>query len=332
MDSESVQNLLDYIFNEDDFDENPSMNEYKKIKRIMSVMVDFYVRGRDAKKSQQEKALQELEKVAGVEKLMNDRLDILKQFPSFHPKRQSYEEELNYDMEELLNHKKKFTEQHENYSELYVWGIGIAETMNWLQDNLEEYGWDVLKIDAFNVERNNKVNIEQYLKYKKGLEEVTYNLQESQDFFEASLDGRLQRYHQLEKCMIEAQMMALQSFPDENPRKLPDLAELKKDLDFVIETMTITPSVLKRRERMKQMHKDFFSVLKWQREKMIKILETDNDKIEGDINLLREQLKIVIQEINEMRAKSQNSNQTKKVEAFRTMGADQDKIHKIYDE
>jgi hypothetical protein len=39
-----------------------------------------------------------------------------------------------------------------------------------------------------------------------GLEEVTYNLQESQDFFDASLDGRLHKYHEIEKNLIEAQL------------------------------------------------------------------------------------------------------------------------------
>jgi len=152
------------------------------------------------------------------------------------------------------------------------------------------------------------------------LEDVTYNLQESQDFFEASLDGRLQIYHQLEKCMIEAQLKVLEQFPDDNPRKTGDVEELTKDLEFIISTMTVNPSVTKRRERMKAMHIDFFSVLKWQRERLIKMLDESPERIEGDIEELIEKLKHVIIEIHELRQKSQN----KKVEAFRTMAKNEE--------
>jgi hypothetical protein len=51
-----------------------------------------------------------------------------------------------------------------------------------------------------------KITVDEYRAYSKALDEITYNLQESQDFFDASLDGRLKNYHQLEKCMIEAQL------------------------------------------------------------------------------------------------------------------------------
>jgi len=231
-------------------------------------MVQFYERGRDAKLAQMKSAEVELNKIEDVEKLVVMRIGILEQFPSFHPKRQSYDDDLNYDLSELRKHKIKFEEQQRNFSQLYEWGVGIAETMQWLEGNLQDYGHDILGIQNF---KRDDVNIttEQYLKYKRGLEEVTYNLQESQDFFDASLDGRLHKYHQLEKCMIEAQIQALQRFSDENPRKNADLDELRKDLDFVVETMTITPAVQKRRERMRDMHKDFFAVLKWQREKNV---------------------------------------------------------------
>jgi len=188
------------------------------------------------------------------------------------------------------------------FTQLYEWGIGIAETMKWLEDNLTDYASEELNLIEFKRDPI-KITTEKYLKYKRGLEEVTYNLQESQDFFEASLDGRLQRYHQLEKCMIEAQLMTLQQFPDDNPRKQGDIDELTQDLEFVTQTMTITPAVTKRRERMKAMHIDFFSVLKWQREKLIKMIEENPERIEGDVEQLKEKLKQVIIEINELRKK-----------------------------
>lgn len=57
-----------------------------------------------------------------------------------------------------------------------------------------------------------KLTPAEYLLYKGGLEEVTYNLQESQDFFDASLDGRLNKYHEIEKNLIEAQLAVCPTF------------------------------------------------------------------------------------------------------------------------
>lgn len=86
---------------------------------------------------------------------------------------------------------------------------GIVETVEWLEGNLKHYAnqklgmtFDVVPI---------RVSVEQYKKYKRGLEEITYNLQESQDFFDASLDGRLRTFHEIEAAMIEAQLNVILS-------------------------------------------------------------------------------------------------------------------------
>jgi len=314
MDSENVEHLLDYVYNEDDFDENISMNEFKKLGRIMKIMVSFYERGSEAKLDQKKRSEDEVKKVEEVQRLMEARIKVLEEFPSYHPKKQSYESDLKYDLSQLLEHKKRYVDQLQNFTQLYEWGLGIVETMQWLQDSLVDYASEVLNLTELKRE-SPKITTEKYLKYKRGLEEVTYNLQESQDFFEASLDGRLQLYHQLEKCMIEAQIGVLHQFSDDNPRKSPDMEELQQDLEFIITTMTVNPTVTKRRERMKAMHSDFFAVLKWQRERLIKMIEESPDRIDGDVEELKEKLKNVIIEINELRQSSQN----KKVEAFRTM-------------
>jgi len=127
---------------------------------------------------------------------------------------------------------------------------------------------------------------------------VTYNLQESQDFFEASLDGRLSKYHQIEKELIEAQLGILKKFPAEDPRRLHVETELKADLEFVSGNMADNPKVRSHRERMQCMHQDFFSLLKWQRKKIQTILEKEPEiLIDGDIEKL-------LQDLEEMRKKA----------------------------
>jgi len=163
-----------------------------------------------------------------------------------------------------------------------------VQTMNWLEANLKHYANQELKTE-FKVEPIT-LNVEDYLKYRRGLDEVTYNLQESQDFFEASLDGRLQKFHQLEKCMIEAQLQAVQAYPQDNARRQYIEGELLKDLEFVKLNMEENPKVHRHRVRMQEMHKDFFSILKWQRRKLLSMIEDEPDKIIGDINVLKAQL------------------------------------------
>jgi len=160
--------------------------------------------------------------------------------------------------------------------------------MNWLEKNLKHYANQELNT-TFETEAIT-VTVEEYLKYRRGLDEVTYNLQESQDFFDASLDGRLQKYHQLEKCMIEAQLMVVRAYPEQNPRRQYIEGELTKDLEFVKSNMEDNPKVHKHRLRMQEMHKDFFRILKWQRLKLLSILEKEPEKISGDLEYLKTQI------------------------------------------
>lgn len=78
------------------------------------------------------------------------------------------------------------------------------ETVEWLEGNLKHYANQKLGM-TFDVPPM-RISTVQYKKYKRGLEEITYNLQESQDFFDASLDGRLHTYHRIERDMIQAQI------------------------------------------------------------------------------------------------------------------------------
>eukprot|EP01130_Rhizamoeba_saxonica_P008772 TRINITY_DN3550_c0_g1_i1.p1 TRINITY_DN3550_c0_g1~~TRINITY_DN3550_c0_g1_i1.p1 ORF type:complete len:374 (+),score=106.79 TRINITY_DN3550_c0_g1_i1:119-1123(+) len=251
----------------------------------MKIMVGFYQKGRDRKMAQRDRAKQELDSLEVDEQMIKDQLEALNPFPDYHPKKQYYLEELNNELEELLRHKQKFVTQFENFDKLYIWGIGIVETMEWLDETLQAYANAVLETDFEGADI--EITVEQYKKYRQGVSEITFNLQESQDFFDASLDGRLEKYHQLEKCMIEAQVEVLQKYQTDRMRTKHVCGELLKDLEFIIDTMEVNPKVTRHRTRMRQMHKDFFAVLKWQREKLISILENEPEKIIGDIEELR---------------------------------------------
>jgi len=54
--------------------------------------------------------------------------------------------------------------------------------------------------------------------------------------------------------------------------------------------MVENPQVRSHRERMQRMHKDFFAILKWQRKKMLQILDTEPEKIIGDVVQLKKDL------------------------------------------
>jgi len=160
--------------------------------------------------------------------------------------------------------------------------------MLWLEGNLKHYANQKLNSN-FEVEPI-CLTPEKYKIFKAGLAEVTYNLQESQDFFEASLDGRLQLYHEMERDMIKAQLESLKEYPEDSERRKHFQSELEKDLVFVEENMVDNPKVKKHREQMQQMHKDFYALLKWQRKKMIAILDDDPEKIDGDVVQLKKDL------------------------------------------
>lgn len=107
-------------------------------------------------------------------------------------------------MEELKKVRAKYQKQADGFHDLHEWGLKIVDTMNWLEGNLKHYANQKLNTEFEVVDI--RLTPEQYKLYKAGLAEVTYNLQESQDFFEASLDGRLHLYHEIERDMIKAQL------------------------------------------------------------------------------------------------------------------------------
>lgn len=87
--------------------------------------------------------------------------------------------------------------------------------------------------------------------------------------------------------MIEAQLQAIRKYPETNLRRQHIESELQKDLDYVSTNMKEDPKVTLHRERMRDMHEDFFSLLKWQREKLLRLPWDGPSFITGDVEDLK---------------------------------------------
>lgn len=96
----------------------------------------------------------------------------------------------------------------------------------------------------------------------------------------------------------------LQKYPPISERRQHVESELEKDLEYVTSNMVENPEVRSHREKMQQMHKDFFAILKWQRKKMLQILDNEPEKIIGDVEQLKKDLEKMKLEAEEKAFKS----------------------------
>lgn len=192
MEVPNVENLLDYVFTpgEGDISLTPSMQEYKKLQRVMKVMINFYKRGADTKGKQLETLREEFQKLITDEQMILDQIKELDQFPPFHPKKQEYDAQLEEELEKLRELKSQFSGKEAGFKELHDWSLKIVDTVEWLGRQLEAYANNVLKTELTIEAGSGQVTADQFKIFKRGLDEITFNLQESQDFFNASLDGR----------------------------------------------------------------------------------------------------------------------------------------------
>lgn len=190
MDVPNVSELLDYVFDEKDFSLKPELKEYKKLQRIMTVMIRFYQRGTNTKKSQLDQVLLDLSYMKTDEEMINDQIKVISEFSDAHPKKEEYLTGLNKELKQLKEARDEFIPKAVEWEKLHKWSEKIVEIVTWLGKQLEEYSnknfGTTLSVDP----EVGKLTTEQFKVYKRGLEEITYNLQESQDFFDASLDGR----------------------------------------------------------------------------------------------------------------------------------------------
>lgn len=105
------------------------------------------------------------------------------------------------------------------------------------------------------------------------------------------MESSLGRFHEIEKDMVQALLAVVRKYPEASPRRQAVEPELVKDLEYVEGNMTINPKVVQRRTNMRTMHEDFFSLLKWQREKMLRVPFDAPHKLTGDIESLKAELK-----------------------------------------
>lgn len=104
------------------------------------------------------------------------------------------------------------------------------------------------------------------------------------------MESSLGRFHVIEKEMVLAQLAVVRKYPEDSPRRLAIEPELVKDLEYVEGNMTINPKVVQRRTNMRAMHEDFFALLKWQREKMLRVPFDEPHKLTGDVEGLKAEL------------------------------------------
>lgn len=90
--------------------------------------------------------------------------------------------------------------------------------------------------------------------------------------------------------MVEALLAVVRKYPETSVRRQAIEPELQKDLEYVIGNMTLNPKVIQRRTNMRVMHEDFFLLLKWQREKMLRVPFEEPHKLTGDIDSLKQEL------------------------------------------
>jgi hypothetical protein len=217
--------------------------------------------------------IEEIKKIEIDQNMIEDQLKSLELKESFknHPKQKEYKNDLKEELENLLKQKEKFIQKKDFHYSLYEWSKTIVNVCDWLENCLDEYCSKNLELPPTILKKMKpapQLTNEQYKVYSKGLDEITYNLQESQDFFQASVDGRLKKYHQIEKDIIQVQLDILKKYPEDSPRRMYIENELLQDLEYVNQNMIETPEVMKRREKMLKNHQDFFKVLQYYKEKL----------------------------------------------------------------
>jgi len=259
---------------DNEFPDNPSYAEYKKIKRTMAMITNFYRSGSSMKFSNVEAMDGEIAKLEADVAMAEAQLKALEAKPSFgaHPKKKDYKRDLNEELSGLAKQKEGFLEKRKEFDGLYEWSKQIVKVCEWLEQNLDHYCLktypDLPEKVKESIKPMEELTPEQAKEYAKGLDEVVYNLQESQDFFLASVDGRLNKYHNIEQEIIEAQLEVIRKFPEDSARRLHVETELTKDLEYVKSLLVETPEANQRRHKMLKNHQDFFRVLKFNKEKL----------------------------------------------------------------
>jgi len=237
------------------------------------------------KKRNYDSVTEELAKLEFDEKMAQQQNAVLDTRPAYkgHPKVKEYKRLLGDELTALAAQKARFKAKQTDFFDLFEWSKTIVKVCEWLELALDDYcskNMDLPPKLLASIKPVPELTLELAQEYAKGLDEVTYNLQESQDFFQASVDGRLTKYHQIEADMIEQQLVVIRKFPDDNLRKQYVEAELMKDLQYVQHNMAENPEQIKKRHKMLDNHKQFFEVLRYHKDKLklLGVVETGTKK------------------------------------------------------
>lgn len=263
-----------------EFDEievnNPSLKQYRKLKRVMASITGFYENGTKKKHAnylQMETNLNNLlTDIAAVEA----QLAALKAKESFagHPKVLQYREFLEEELERFTKKKESMERKKQEFYDLHVWSGVINEVCRWLEDNLDSYAVEVIPElkGKIHPKPPRQLTPEEVRQYSKGLDEISFNLKESQDFFQAGVDGRLKIYHAIEQEIIQGQIDALKRVAPESIRTSMLMGELVQDLEYVQSNDDDSRDALARREKMLRNHRAYLKVLQYHTDKL-KVLQ-----------------------------------------------------------
>ena len=262
---------------EEDFEDfknlTPDEKEFRRLQKTMSTIKKFYSDGTKAKKSQADFATENIEKLKIDIKMAEAQLEGMNQKSSYmeHLKQKEYIKLIKNDKNHLEKQLVEREEQEKNFKDLYEWSTEIVKICEWLEVNLEEYCLNNLKLKLKKNEKFENVpqlTNEEKIIFSKGLDEIMNNLTESQDFFDASVDGRLLEFQYIEAEIIKNQMEILKKFP-ENSRREYFEDKFKKDLKYCESRISSgnDPVDEKKREKVLRMHKEFLKLLRFFRYK-----------------------------------------------------------------
>lgn len=270
--SKMDKDLADLDREFDEIGDNPSMKQYRKLKRVMASITSFYENGT---KTKYENYLQQCENIKELDvdyAALKAQIEALDSKPAFkgHPKVIQYREFLDKEMESFAFKKESMEKRKVEFFELHEWSGVINKVCRWLEDNLDTYALEVIpdlkgKVQPKEVR---KLTPEEVKLYSKGLDEISYNLKESQDFFQAGVDGRMKLFHNIETEIIEAQIEALKKNAPESARSVLLMNEFVQDLEISKSHDDDSAEVLKRREKMLRNHRAYLKVLLYHTEKL----------------------------------------------------------------
>lgn len=251
---------------------HPSLKQYRKLKRVMSSITGFYENGTRKKGENYELMvtnLAELERDLAATRAQLAALDTKPAFQG-HPKTLQYREFLQGELESLGKKRESMEKRKKEFYDLHVWSGVINKVCAWLEDNLDAYALDVIPELRGKIEPRpvRELSADEVRQYSRGLDEITYNLKESQDFFQAAVDGRLKVFHDIEKEIVRSQMEALMAAAPDSQRTAVLMGELAQDYEYVASNDDESEEALKRKAKMLRNHRAYLKVLRYHTDKL----------------------------------------------------------------